>query len=123
MKFIQTWSCCIQNVRDGGRGCNCETNSKQQINVGTERPEKRPDCLICSDSEHAVPAITAAGLLREGHRRVDVLVQRVRVPLAHGVRRGEQLHGTSGHQGDERLLRRGSEGSYRRIQSTKPRFR
>lgn len=42
-------------------------------------------CVIYSDSEHAVPAITASGLLREGHRRVDVLVQRVRVPVAHGV--------------------------------------
>lgn len=73
---------------------------------------------IYSDSEHAVSAITAARLLREGHRRVDVLVQRVRVSLAHGIRRGEQLHGAGCHQGDEGLLGRRFEGSHRRVQST-----
>lgn len=76
------------------------------------------NCSIYSDSEHAVSAITAARLLREGHRRVDVLVQRVRVPLAHGIRRGEQLHGAGCHQGDEGLLGRRSERSHRRVQST-----
>lgn len=73
---------------------------------------------IYSDSEHAVSAITAARLLREGHRRVDVLVQRVRISLAHGIRRSEQLHGAGCHQGDEGLLGRRSEGSHRRVQST-----
>ena len=69
-----------------------------------------------SDTEHAVPAITATSLLREGHRRLDVLLQRVRLPLADGVRRGEQLHGARGHQGDEGLLGRGSQGGHRRVQ-------
>lgn len=75
------------------------------------------NCTIYSYSEHAVSAITAARLLREGHRRVDVLVQRVRVPLAHGIRRSEQLHGAGRHQGDEGLLGRGPQRSHRRVQS------
>lgn len=69
-----------------------------------------------SDAKYAVSAITATGFLREGHRRLDVLLQRLRLSIADGVRGGEQLHGSRGHQSHEGILGRGSQGGHRRIQ-------
>ncbi|KAE8752387.1 hypothetical protein FOCC_FOCC000859 [Frankliniella occidentalis] len=62
------------------------------------------DRVFHGDPEHAVAAVAAARLVRQGHRRVDVVLLRIRFPLAHGVRRGQQLHGSRGHQGHEGLL-------------------
>lgn len=69
-----------------------------------------------SHTEHAIPAVSAAGVVREGDRRMDVLVQRVRLSLLDGIRGGEQLHGTGRHKGHERLLGRGSSRGHRRLQ-------
>ncbi|XP_011333789.1 uncharacterized protein LOC105277249 isoform X5 [Ooceraea biroi] len=69
-------------------------------------------------SKHAVSAISAAGLVREGNRCVDVFVQRVRLPVPHGIRSSEQLYGTHRHEGHEGLLGRGSSRGHRRFQDT-----
>lgn len=75
-----------------------------------------PLFLSLSYSKHTISAISAAGLVRESDRRMDVLVQRVRFPLPHGIRSGQQLHGASCHKGHEGLLGRGSSGGHRRLQ-------
>lgn len=79
----------------------------------------------CSDAEHPVAAVAAPRVLCQGHRRLDVLVLRLRVPLAHGVRRRQQLHGPRRDQGHEGLLggghpgcRRGHEGSVHSLRPT-----
>ena len=69
--------------------------------------------LFCSHAKHAVAAVVATGLLREGYRCLDVFVQRLCLPLAHGIRRSEQLHGPRRHKGYEGILRRGSQRGYR----------
>jgi len=56
--------------------------------------------------EHPVATVAAAGVVREGHRRLDVVLLGVCLPLADGVRGGQQLYGTGGHQGHEGLLGR-----------------
>ena len=70
---------------------------------------------VGSHPEPAVAAVAASRLLREGHRRVDVLLLRVRLLLPHGVRHRQQLHGPRGHQVDEGLLGRGPHQQRRQI--------
>lgn len=77
--------------------------------------------LSHSHAEHAIPTVFAAGVVCESDRRMDVLVQRVRLPLADGIRGGEQLHGSGRHKGHEGLLGRGSSRGHRRLQGNRGR--
>lgn len=42
-----------------------------------------------SNSKHAIATIPPAGFLREGYRRLDVIMLRIRVPVTIRVRRSQ----------------------------------
>lgn len=60
--------------------------------------------LLRSHPEHPIATVATARFVRQGHRRVDVVLFGVRLSLADGIRRGQQLHGPGSDQGHERLL-------------------
>jgi len=88
---------------------------KIRVNICTK---KLTVDFVDSHPKHAVTAEFAAGVVRQGHRHLDVLVLRVRLPLADGVRRGQQLHGPARHQGNEGLFGRGRQDRRRRVQGS-----
>lgn len=50
---------------------------------------------------------------------MDVFVQRIRLPIPHGIRNSKQLYGVRRHESHERILGRRSSRGYRRLQGKK----
>lgn len=74
-----------------------------------KRIMERFACTLFSHTKHPVPAITASSLVRQSHWHLDVLMLGVCLPLSHGVRCRQQLHGTHCYQGHEGVLWGGSQ--------------
>lgn len=70
--------------------------------------------LFGSYTKYPVAAISAARVICESDRHMDVIVFGVCVPVADGICGGQQFHGADRNESDERLFGRESTGLWRR---------